>query len=268
MSLSTAAVHTVVAYNSAKTSENKIHDDTVARQYGFAGGLVPGVDVYAYMSHAAVARWGRDWLARGWMAARFLKPVYEGETVTVRAEAGADGGLEIVAESRGETCGQAAARLPEAAPSAPAPTDFPHRPLPTEKPPASPESLLPGRLLGSYDCVQDAQAAAAYLANVREDLALYAEAGLLHPGFMLRLGNWALRENVRLGPWIHVASEVQNLAPAEVGRPLSARARVIQTYERKGHEFVELDVLALIDGSTPAIRIRHTAIYAPRRAAA
>ena len=58
-------IHRVSAYNTSKHSENKIHDDTVARKYGFAGGLVPGVDVMAYMLHMPVARWGRDFLERG-----------------------------------------------------------------------------------------------------------------------------------------------------------------------------------------------------------
>ena len=49
----------VSAYNTAKQSENKIHDDAVARRFGFSGGLVPGVDVMAYMMHIPVAKWGR-----------------------------------------------------------------------------------------------------------------------------------------------------------------------------------------------------------------
>src|SRR3954468_3412530 len=70
----------VEAYNTAKQSENKMHDDTVARRFGFSGGLVPGVDVFAYMMHVPVARWGRDFLSRGLIEARFIKPVYDGET--------------------------------------------------------------------------------------------------------------------------------------------------------------------------------------------
>jgi len=57
--------YTVVAHNTSSDSENKIHDDAVARRFGFGGGLVPGVDVYAYMAHLPVALWGRAWLARG-----------------------------------------------------------------------------------------------------------------------------------------------------------------------------------------------------------
>src|SRR5438445_11088627 len=69
----------VQAYNTSKQSENKIHDDAVARRYGFSGGLVPGVDVMAYMMHLPVAKWGRAFLERGLIEARFVKPVYDGE---------------------------------------------------------------------------------------------------------------------------------------------------------------------------------------------
>ena len=44
-----ALEHTVAAYNLSAASENKIHDDTVAKKFGFEGGLVPGVEVYAYI---------------------------------------------------------------------------------------------------------------------------------------------------------------------------------------------------------------------------
>ena len=42
---------------------------------GFSGGLVPGVELYAYACHPVVRRRGRDWLAHGRMECRFLKPV-------------------------------------------------------------------------------------------------------------------------------------------------------------------------------------------------
>ena len=76
----------IEAFNTAKDSENKIHDDAVARRFGFKGGLVPGVEVYAYMTHLPVARWGRAWLERGTAECRLLKPVYDGDTVTVTRE--------------------------------------------------------------------------------------------------------------------------------------------------------------------------------------
>ena len=43
-----------IAFNQATDSENRIHSDEVARQYGFRGGLVPGVTVFAYLVHPAL----------------------------------------------------------------------------------------------------------------------------------------------------------------------------------------------------------------------
>ena len=75
----------VSARNTSLHSENKIHDDTVARRLGFRGGLVPGVTVYAYMTRPILAAFGREWLERGRAGVRFTKPIYEGEEVTLRA---------------------------------------------------------------------------------------------------------------------------------------------------------------------------------------
>ncbi len=104
------------AYNTAKQSENKMHDDNVARRFGFAGGLVPGVDVMAYMMHLPVKQWGRAFLERGLMDARFLKPVYDGETVEISGTE-SDGVLTIEVSSRGELCATGAASLPARAPA-------------------------------------------------------------------------------------------------------------------------------------------------------
>ena len=57
-------LHKLRAHNEAVDSENMIHDDTVAAQYGFKGGLVPGVSVYAYMTYPIVQAFGADWLTR------------------------------------------------------------------------------------------------------------------------------------------------------------------------------------------------------------
>ena len=106
----------VSAYNTSRHSENKMHDDSVAKRYGFVGGLVPGVDVMAYMMHLPVAKWGRAFLERGLIEARFVKPVYDGELADVTGEE-SNGALLIEVMSRGEVCATCCASLPPAAPS-------------------------------------------------------------------------------------------------------------------------------------------------------
>ncbi len=265
MSSTTLEPYAVVAYNSAWDSENKIHDDEVARRFGFSGGLVPGVDVYAYMAHAPVVRWGRDFLARGSLEARFLKPVYEGETATVTAKE-ANGGLDIEAASRGQLCATGHAAMTA---TKPPPLDaFTAVPAVAERVPADEASLPVGRWLGIRPLNITKAWADKYVADVRERDPLYAREGLPHPGQLPRLFNWALSHNVVLGPWIHVGSKVDHFAAAKVGDELSVRAKVTANYERKGHRFVELDGLVIANGTAPIARIAHTAIYRPRAAIA
>src|ERR1700716_4178013 len=104
------APYRVSAYNTSRHSEKKMHDDNVAKRYGFSGGLVPGVDVMAYMMHLPVAKWGRAFLERGLIEARFVKPVYDGETADVMGEE-SDGVLAIEVKSRGQLCATGSASL-------------------------------------------------------------------------------------------------------------------------------------------------------------
>ena len=254
------ADHTVVAHNTATESTNKIHDDGVAQAYGFRGGLVPGVDVYAYLTHLPVREWGRDWLAHGSMTARFVTPVYDGRRVTVTGSW--DDGALVLAVHDGETsCASGrAARVPM-------PSDRPEPPAaarPAERPPAAPEVLAPGTVLGSIVERFDAAQHGTYLADVRETLPLYADEGIAHPGWLLRFANSALSQNVVLGPWIHVSSELALLGVVQDGATVEARAVVHDEFERKGHRFVTLDVAISADGDAVQ-RITHTAIYQPRR---
>jgi hypothetical protein len=261
---SASLAYSVEAYNTAKAHENKIHDDAVARRFGFAGGLVPGVEVYGYMTHLPVARWGRAWLERGAAECRFTKPIYEGEIVAARASEAAER-LEITVETRGEVCASGRATLPREAVAPPALAAFPRVAERAARPPADEDSLAPDTWLGIEPLRFTPELAGEYLAGVRETLPLYAQAGLVHPAAVLRLCNLVLTRNVVLGPWIHVGSKVQNLAAARVGDALEVRARVGANYQHKGHWFVELDALVLANDATPVARVGHTAIYRPRQ---
>ena len=259
----------VEAFNASKGSENKIHDDAVARRFGFKGGLVPGVDVYAYMTHLPVQRWGRAWLERGTAECRLMKPVYDGDTAIVTAAESA-AGLDLRIESHGELCviGRAAlASEPIAPPAAFEEAPSPPSP-PAERPPANETTLAVGTWFAIKPQRITDEYAEEYLRTVRETEPLYAREGLIHPGTILHIGNWALRDNVVLGPWMHVGSTVQHFAAARIGDELSARAVVTANYEHKGHRFAELDVLVFANGETPIARIDHIAIYRQRQVAA
>lgn len=256
----------VQAYNTAKLSENKMHDDTVAKRFGFSGGLVPGVDVMAYMMHLPVANWGRAFLERGLIEARFVKPVYDGETADVTARK-RDSVLSIEVISRGQLCATGSASLPASAPSVSI-SDFRETAAVAERKPVNAASYEIGKWLGTVPRAWAGDAANEYLTDVRERDPIYAREGLGHPGLLQRVMNKVLVDNAILGPWIHVGSRMQLLTLARSGDELTARAKVTGNYEKKGHRFVELDALVVANGRTPLAHCQHIAIYQPREQAA
>jgi acyl dehydratase len=256
----------VQAYNTAKQSENKMHDDTVAKRFGFSGGLVPGVDVMAYMMHLPVAKWGRAFLERGLIDARFLKPVYDGEMAELAADE-SNGVLSIQVQSRGELCATGTASLPASAPVVSI-ADYETVAAVAERRPVNAASYEVGKWLGTTPLDWAGGAASEYLRNIREADPIYAKEGLGHPGLLQRVMNRALVDNAILGPWIHVGSRMQLLSAAKAGDVITARAKVIGNYDKKGHRFVELDALVVGNGQTPLAHCHHVAIYQPREQAA
>lgn len=259
------AGYRVQARNLSHASENKIHDDDVARRFGFRGGLVPGVEVYAYMTHLPAARWGVDWLERGTAECRFFKPVYDGRLVTMSAT-GTACALSITVESEGERCASGAAALPDEPSAAPVAPDAAPIPESDYRPDADEATLATGRRLSSHPLHLTPDRLQQYLVDIRETEPLYAREKLVHPALMLRLSNFALKDNVKLGPWIHAASSIRHCGLAHAGESLAAHAEVAANYERNGHRFVDLDVVIVADGIRAVAQVRHTAIYRLRQA--
>lgn len=260
------ASHRVRAHNAATHSENKIHHDDVARRYGFEGGLVPGVTVYAYLAHPVVGVFGRPWLERGTMAARFVRPCYDGDDVIVDAKPiDAEGdvrSIELTARrTPDEVIATGTASLSSRAPAAPAVDGYPSSPLPDERPLATHDTLAAFADLGSWTATFRAEHAPAFLDEIGEDLPLYRDHKLAHPGYLLLSANSILVANARLGPWMHVGSEVANFSVVTHGDSVSTRGRVAHLFERKGHKFAELDLLLVANDTRPVQHVRHTLIY-------
>ncbi len=256
----------VSAYNTAKASENKIHDDATAKKFGFKGGLVGGVHVYAYMSHMPVQRWGRAWLERGTGEARFGKPVYEGEIAEITTIEDANG-MELQVTSDGVLSATGRAGMPGSAPTMPSPADFKAVEARANRVAADEKSLAVGDWLGMTPLTVTTEYQAQDIADTRETDPLYLAEGIVHSGTILRCCNWALSHNVILPAWMHMGSTVQYHGLARVGDTLGVRARVTKNYEHKGHKWVEIDALVLANNASPIARVTHIAIYRPRQLA-
>ena len=259
--------YVVTAVNTSTESENKIHDDATARRYGFAGGLVPGVTVYAYLTQPLVAAFGSAWLQRGTASVRFVKPVLDGEEVVVTGEVterdpqrGINAVVRATTAGTGE-CAVLAATLPAGAPTPLNLALYAEAPLPAERGPGTRAYFDAHPTLGTFAAQYDAGQAEDYVAAVSDPLSLYRGANAwVHPAFFGHMSNRCLRTNVIIGPWIHIGSVVRHLGGARVGASLSARGRVRSLWEKKGRDFVELDIAILANGR-PVAHVLHSAIY-------
>jgi len=264
----------VRARNTSADSENKIHDDATAASYGFRGGLVPGITVYAYMTVPIVERFGLAWLERGSMQVKFHQPFYEGEQVNVRSDVDANvepTRIVVTAEREdGTACATGLATVGDRAewPGEPRLEGYPEAPLPSfeARPIVSRDLLIPGAALGTLKETLNVPDRAA-LESLDESLPIYFGAdAVAHPFVLLGLANQILVRNYKLGPWIHAASDLINWSAARHGEEISVTGRIADCFERKGHEFVVLDLSSIANRSRIVQQVRHTAIYRLRGA--
>jgi acyl dehydratase len=231
---------------------------------------VPGVTVYAYLTHPLVEAYGAAWLERGTASVRFLKPIHDGEEVRVVGAVTAHDAKALTARVSAATavggeCATLTATLPAGAPVPVNLALYPAAPLPAERPLATREHWARLDALGTPVNPYDEVRAAEYLERVSDTLALYRGArGWAHPGFFLDQANKALSQNARMSPWIHVGSVVRHLGGAHVGETLATRGRVRSLFEKKGRQFVEADLTIVAEaGARPraVAHVLHTAIY-------
>jgi hypothetical protein len=209
-----------------------------------------------------MAQWGKEWLSGGAMRARFLKPVYDGDTATVTSKMEGEE-LALAISARGEHCAEGSAKRKGAA--APAKLFGVAELPPLEKrPKASMKSLKTGATLGTLRERYTRAAGLEHIANVRDEAKLYDDGRIANAAWLLRRANYVLAANVLLGPWIHVESAINLHSLLMDGEELEVRALVASNVETKGHLMVELDVHMLAAGRY-ILSGKHWAIYEPRQ---
>ncbi len=256
------------AFNQAPESENRIHSDEVAQEYGFRGALVPGVTVSAYLIHPAVVAWGDDWLERGRARVVVHSPVYDCETFRVDVSNASPSayGAELF-DQTGARCATAQVELPDAG-AVPAPPKLRHDAIlgrDFDRPKASREVMEQRRREGLSAMRarwNEAAEITSYLRNPDRMPDCFSKLGFANPAFVLGLTNWALAGNVRMSPWLHLQTDSQNYRPIAADTELVVESTVADLFEKKGHEFIDVDmsIFDLADEAAVA-SVRLRAIY-------
>jgi acyl dehydratase len=229
-------------------AENKIHDDDVARRFGFGGALVPGVELFARITTPLVSAWGEQWLSGGRVDVRFRRPVYDGEELLVEMD---DGRLTATGADGVVRCVGSAARE-GTRPDLSGFAEIPAAPGPVDDPAVGP--------MGSVVETVTTEQNEWYLDAVGEPLPLYRDQGWAHPGMLVKAVHRLLTRNVALGPWIHTASDCTFLGVARLPARITSHGRVTGVGRRGANDEVRYDALIVADDA-PVLHVRHTALY-------
>jgi hypothetical protein len=256
------------AYNQVPNSENLIHGDEVARRYGFRGGLVPGVTVTAYLCHPAVDAWGLDFLEGGRAHAVVSTPLYDRKRF--RVELGDATGRAydaVLVDEDGTRCATGSVELPADVPAPPSLRGDPVIGADFRRPRATREVMedLRERGLQAIQVGWNASAEiTSYLRDPSEMPALLRPngGGYANSAFLLGLTNWALGRNVKMEAWLHLQTDSQFYRTVPDGCELTVESAIADLFEKKGHEFVDLDVgVHRSDTREPVLAARLRAIY-------
>ena len=235
------------ALNTAPNSENQIHGDDMAKEFGFKGGLVPGVTVSAYLLHPIIEKWGLDWLEKGWAKCKITSPLYDKENFSVYLnEISENKILSNLKNSNQVVTANAEASLLKDIPEAPKIQNDKIAIENFQGPRASKNVWMKLKKDGcmAFEYFWGGKDPLIYLRNQNNlpDLLNPSKKGLSNLSFLLGCSNWALASSAYMNPWIHLQTTSQNYQALSFNSSVIAEIQVNEVFEKKGHEFVDVDV--------------------------
>lgn len=246
--------------------KGSIHDDAVARARGYKAALIPGAFVYGHISRGAIVAWGEDWVTRGAMSARFRKPVYNHDDITVSYAPLEDDGTYLrsaasVRNGDGEEVATGWIALAHEAVTPPDPATLDVLPSPDAPPPVAAGELPVGAPIKSRQRVLTEEDFRVSLSAFAETHPLYQDPGFVHSGMLMRTAMGDVNSGWKFpAAVVLVEAETQHFRAVYPGQTIRTSGRIAEIYERKGKHYFVTDEVLLADG-LPAARFRRTQIY-------
>lgn len=242
-----------------RSGDASIHEDGTARDYGYSGALIPGIDIGAWLMELLCDLWGLAWIERGTIELKNSRPVYDTQEIVLRViPEGGKAALEVTS-AQGEMLARGSATLPDAPLEVDA-ADYPFRPFDAPLKKAEPGGLTVGQPLGGSRVVVDRAYLGPLLDRAMAKNPLLA-GDRVHPLALQQSSTWdSIGSFDYATPGMHVWGEAIHLRPVQVGAELSSAGRIIDLWERKGNHYMRTEQLVYADGA-PAALMRRDVIY-------
>jgi hypothetical protein len=225
----------ICAVNLAEHADNPVHTVEGGLAAGYAGAVVAGTTVYAYLTRPAAEAWGGDWVGGGTGEVTFHAPVLADEPVDLVPTEADDGAWVIEARNPSGRC--ATLTVGFAADDPPDPVGDRLEPL---------VEVLGDRWTG-------------YPARAGEDLALYGDLGIVHPVVWPSLANRVFSTQLVDGAWVHTRSAIRHLDTARPGATVVVESWLVDRFTTRAGERAVVDVRISVD-NVPVAAIEHEAI--------
>ena len=242
-----------------------IHDDSIAREQGFAGALVPGIVTTAYALPVLYQCWGDDWIDRGSVSARYRRPVFDGDTVAISFEFDSgDNGEHATFEAKrqDEACVVGEASLPVGRIQ----LDIDHLAGPALPAPDQPVLVERGKLrIGQELYSEPFELTPETLEALNRHIDLKPgdwPADRVHPFVYLLVAAMHQQVGTKFtSPGIHYAARLQMIEAAKCGDTLETTGKIVDVYERNGNHYFEAEqLIRTVEGRNVALS-RNTVIY-------
>ena len=251
--------------------ENPIHSTEIARAYGYEGPLIGGVTVWGWATDTIIEAIGNNWLSEGWAEYSFRKPVFPGNVLTITVESSTEdftNSWNVAMQNQsGDLCvvgkigiGEASWENTLTRPINMSPSDVVGKKPLTLKRAKNSTSWTALQLEFNEDTYEEIK----QKNRLTSDPIFAHSQGntpIAHPSWVAGWAEGLMRHNFDIPSSMHTKSLVKHHSSIPLGTKLVGGAEVIDAYERKGHQYIEFDVLLQDTGSNDIAQIRHRTIF-------
>ncbi len=249
--MNTPALLEVEAVIDSNTSENLLHSDKVARQYGFDGALVSSARLFGHLCYLPVKRDGEAWFNGNHCNVRFISPAYDSEILTVELGAG---NLATCHNSTGKLLAELRYDLGH-----PAPRQITVKTATVKAKPGW-DQLAANQSFPPYRFSIRRENNDHIGRQLQDDLAIYQQdLAPIHPYCLLRECNRSLARNLSMTAWIHLGSEITLHRAIRCDEPVNVSTVITRKWQKRRHKIATFYLRFSVNDELRAEAL-HTAI--------